>query len=171
MRIKMNYFSAYLMLVVAQVLICNYFHLSAFVMLSILPVMVLCIPIRYSTPVALCIAFATGWVVDVFAEGVWGLNILALVPVAFVRRTVIQAIFGEDLFARKEDFSVRRNGFGKVSLAVVVVQSIFLLIYIAADGAGTRPFWFNLLRFICSLAAGYLMSMLIADTLAPESRK
>jgi len=171
MKIKMNYFSAYVLLIIVQILICNYFHFSAFVMLSILPVMVLCIPIRFSTPVVMLIAFATGWVVDVFAEGVWGLDILALVPVAFVRRSVIQAVFGEDLFARKEDFSIRRNGFGKVSLAVIIVQALFLLIYIAADGAGTRPFWFNLVRFAASLVAGYAMSMLIIDTLAPESRK
>ena len=55
-----NFFLTYALLVLIQMVICNYFHLSAYVLLSILPVMVLCIPIRFSTTAALCIAFVTG---------------------------------------------------------------------------------------------------------------
>ena len=54
-----NFFLTYALLVLIQMVICNYFHLSAYILLSILPVMVLCIPIRYSTTMALCIAFVT----------------------------------------------------------------------------------------------------------------
>ena len=51
------------------------------------------------------------------------------------------------------------------------MQSIFLLIYIVADGAGTRPFWFNAARFGASLAAGYVLAMTVAKVLLPEDRK
>ena len=168
---RSNFFLVYLLLVVAQILICNYFHLTPYVTLSLLPVMVLCLPIRVSTTAALFIAFATGLSVDLLAEGLLGLNTLALLPVAFIRMPLIRLIFGEDLISRKEDFTVRKNGIGKVTLAILLVQALFLLLYIWADGAGTRPFWFNALRFSASLAAGYAAAIIVIDALAPDSRK
>jgi len=168
---KNGFFLVYLLLTVVQMLICNYFNLTPYVMLSILPVMVLCIPLRIPTWITMCIAFATGFAVDLLSEGLLGLNVLALVPVAFVRKEVIRLIFGGELFARKEDFSVRKNGFGKVLLAIFLVQALFLLVYIWADGAGTRPLAFNAIRFGASLAAGVIVSLLVIDILAPDTRK
>ena len=168
---KTGFYLVYVLLAVVQMLICNYFNLSAYLMLSILPVLVLCIPLRVPTVGAMVIAFLTGFLVDLLSEGVLGLNVLALVPVAFVRKEVIRLIFGGELFARKEDFSVRKNGFGKVALAIFLVQALFLAVYIWADGAGTRPFSFNAIRFGVSLAAGWAVSLLIIDILAPDTRK
>lgn len=168
---KNGFAGIFLFLLVLQILICNYFHVTPYVMLSILPVMVLCIPARISTPVTMIIAFAAGLTVDMLSEGVAGINTLALVPVAFLRLNIVSLVFGEDLLARKEDFSVRKNGIGKVSLALILVQALFLLIYIWADGAGTRPFWFNAARFGASLSAGYVVSLLLIDVLAPDTRK
>jgi hypothetical protein len=168
---KNGFWLVYLLLTVVQMLLCNYVHLTPYLMLSILPVMVLCIPIRVPTWGAMVIAFLTGLAVDLLSEGLLGLNSLALVPVAFARKELIRLIFGGELFARKEDFSARRNGFGKVALASFLVQALFLLIYIWADGAGTRPFSFNAIRFGISLAAGWAISLLVVDILAPDTRK
>ena len=168
---KAQFYLVFVVLTIVQMLICNYFHLSPYLMLSILPVMVLCIPLRVGTVGAMVIAFATGLVVDLLAEGTLGLNTLALVPVAYARKGVIRLVFGEELFARKEDFSVRKNGFGKVAVAIFIVQALFLLVYIWADSAGTRPFSFNVIRFGVSLIAGWVVSLLIIDILAPDTRK
>lgn len=166
-----NFFLTYALLVIIQMVICNYFHLSSYVFLSILPVMVLCIPIRISTPAALLIAFATGFLVDLLSEGLLGINTLSIVPVAFLRKVIIQLVFGEEVFARNEDFSIKKSGLGKVTIALLIAQGLFLLIYILADGAGTRPFSFNLLRFVLSLVAGYAVSILLVDTLAPDTSR
>ena len=168
---QFGYFFTYALLLIIQMVICNYFHLSPYLMLSILPVMVLCIPIRVSTTAALFIAFGTGFLVDLLSEGLLGINTLALVPLAFARKGIIQLVFGEEVFARNEDFSIKKSGLGKVSIALIIAQALFLLVYILADGAGTRPFSFNLLRFVLSLAAGYGVSILLVDTLTPDSRK
>lgn len=161
----------YLLLVVVQILLCNYFHVTPYITLSILPIMILCLPLKISTVAAMIIAFVTGLSVDFLAEGLIGINALALVPVAYVRKSLIGFVFGEDLISRGEDFSIRKNGLGEVSMAILLAQSLFLIIYIAADGAGTRPFWFNAARFGASLAAGYLVALLLVDTLVPDSRK
>ena len=168
---KAGFYFVFLILTVVQMLICNYLNLSPYLMLSILPVMILCVPLRLPTFWTMILAFVTGCAVDLLSEGLLGINALALVPVAFVRKEVIRLIFGDELFARKEDFSMRKNGFGKVALAIFLVQALYLGVYIWADGAGTRPLAFNAIRFGVSLAAGWIVSLLIVDILAPDTRK
>lgn len=166
-----NYIFTYILMAMAQVLLCNYLHISHYVMLSILPVIVLALPIRINTTAAMIIAFATGLSVDFLAEGMIGLNALSLVPVAYVRKGVCKALFGEEMIIRNEDFSVRKYGIPKVATAIAIVQSLFLFIYIWADGAMARPFSFSLLRFICSDVAGIITSLLIIGLLTTDDRR
>lgn len=161
----------YILLVIVQLLLTNYLRVSPYLMLTILPILVLCIPIRIGTVGAMLIAAATGITVDLLSEGVLGMNVLALVPVAFFRNGIIRLVFGTELFARGEDFSVQRNGFGKTILALFIAHTIFLLVYIWVDAAGMRPFSFNVIRFAVSLASGMLVSMLTLGQLAPDPRR
>ncbi len=158
----------FLLLLIVQICIANFFRLSQYVMLSILPAMILLIPIRHGTIPALFIAFATAVAVDLLSDGLLGLNVLALVPVAFCRVGIIRLIFGDEIFARKEDISVPRQGIWKMSVAIIMAQALFLIIYIWADGAGTRPLWFSGIRFAASLVGGYILSLFVASILAPE---
>lgn len=168
---KTNYWLAYFLMVVLQILVCNYCNFSQYVMLSILPVIVLLVPIRYSTILTMIVAFATGMAVDLIAEGgLLGLNAVALVPVAFCRNKILDLVFGEELFARKEDISIERFGIMKMSMAILLAQTIFFLIYNWTDGAGTRPFWFNLVRFLASSIVSYAVSLILASFLSRENR-
>lgn len=168
---KQKIFLTYCILIVAQLVISNYFNLSPYIMLTILPVMVLCLPTKIDTVVSMFIAFATGLVIDLFSEGVIGINILALIPVAFCRKTIIRFIFGEEMISRNDTFSIKRNGLGKVVSAVVIPQSLFLLIYLIADGAAIRTFFFFMGRFFASLAAGTVVSVAIVNFTINDDRK
>ena len=167
---KSGFWLIYIILLVAQLLLSTYANFTQYVMVTMLPVMVLCMPIRMGTVLAMVIAFATGLSVDLLSEGLLGLNALALVPVAFARNSIIRLIFGGELFAREEDFSIHRNGFWKVLVAIVLSTALFLAVYIWADGAGTRPLLFNAIRFGASLVASTLLSLLVVNLLAPDSR-
>ncbi len=168
---KKTFWIAYIFLLLVQLIISNYFRFTPYIMLSILPVMVLCISTRLDTLWTMLIAFATGMTVDLLSEGLLGLNALALVPVAFFRNPIIQLIFGKEIFARKEDFTLRSSGFAQVGLALLLAQALFLVLYIWADGAGMRPFSFNLYRFLASLGAGFLLSLLTLNVLVTDSRE
>lgn len=168
---KNEFFLVYVLMTVAQILLCNYFRLTPYVTLSILPVMVLCIPIRVPTALAMCMAFVTGLSVDLLSEGLIGINALALVPVAMARDGILRLLFGGELFARKEDFTVHKNGLGAIALAIFLAQALFLVIYIWADGAGMRPAWFNIARFFASVAAGEVVSLIAVSALAPDNRR
>lgn len=171
MRTGQNFGLLYCLLLVCQVLLCNYFQFTPYAMLTLLPAMILCVPLTVSTVGCMFLAFASGLAVDWLAEGIIGLNASALVPVALLRKPVIRIFFGEDLITRKDSFSLRKYGMAKVSAAVITCLVVFLTIYIFLDGAGTRPLWFNLIRGGVTLLCSYLVSMIVVNTLTPDDRK
>ncbi len=161
----------YILLTVAQMILSNYFHFTPYMMMTILPMMVLCIPTKIGTVNAMLIAFTTGLAVDFFAEGTLGINAMSLVPVALLRRPVIGLFFGNEPFEQKEVVSVWKYGFAKVSMAVIVMTTLFLLVYIIADCAGTRPFWFIAVRLCLSVPVSYLASICFINLLTYEDRR
>lgn len=171
MKTSVNSFAVYFLLVLAQVIITNYFHLSQFIVLSILPAMVLCLPLSLSTIATMLIAFATGISVDLLAEGVLGMNTLCLLPVALLRKRFIALTLGEDVITRAGEFSFRRSGAGKMTVTILMAVSTFLLIFIITDGAGTRSFWFNFARLLASVICSLLLSIPVANVLNSEERR
>lgn len=165
MKTAQNFGLMYILMVVGQMFICNYFHLSMYVSLTILPAIMLCIPLSAGTITAMLIAFASGLAVDALSDSVLGLNALSLVPVALCRKPVIRLFLGDEIIERKESFSFRQNGFMKIAGMTAICLSVFLLIYITADGAGVRPLWFNAARFAASLTCSWLLSLLVVNIL------
>ena len=165
-----RFFLTFFIVVVVQILLCNYLNLSMYVVLSLLPVAILMIPVRYGTPLALVLAFVSGLAVDWLSEGLIGLNAVALVPVAAARRRIIKLVFGDEVFARGDDISIGQHGVMKMSLSIILSQSIFMFIYVWADGAATRPFWFNVTRFLLSVIIGWLVSLLVSEALVKDQR-
>ncbi|MBE6250459.1 MAG: hypothetical protein E7111_02265 [Bacteroidales bacterium] len=171
MRISRNYTLTFVLLLVCQLFLSNYACLGPYIMLSMLPTMILCLPMRVGTVASMLIAFACGFATDLCCEGLLGINVAALLPVAFCRRGLIRIFLGEDLIARNDNFSIRKNGLGKVSLAQVSSCAIFLAAYIFLDGAGTRPFWFCTARFFASLACCWPLGLGVVNILTVDDRK
>ena len=161
----------YILMVIAQMILSNYFHFTPLAMLTILPAIVLLLPTKVDTFWAMVIAFATGLAVDLFAEGTLGINALSLVPVAFLRKTLIGTIFGVEPFEQKENLSIKKYGFARISFAIILVTALFLAIYILADSVGTRPLWFLGTKFGISLLASYLVSILLVNLLSYDDRR
>lgn len=164
---KHNYGISFLLIAGLQLLICNYLNFSACITVSLLPVLLLCFPTKFSTLTAMLTAFATGLAIDLLAEGVIGLNVFALIPVAAMRRGLCDWIFGQEIRLLDEDISIRKFGAMKMTFAISIAYAIFLIFYIAADGGLARPFLFNLMRFGCSFVPGVLISLLTAHILDP----
>ena len=171
MRTGQNFKLLYFLLVICQIVICNYAYLGPYIMLSILPAMVMCIPLSVGTTGCMLIAFITGLSVDWLSEGLIGINAAALLPVALARQTFIRIFLGEDIINRKDSFSIKKNGIGKVSIAMAAAYMLFLGIYIFLDGAGTRPFWFCAARFGVSLIVNMSLAFLTANILTADDRK
>ena len=165
---KPGFLLLFILLLIAQVLLGVYCNFPRWFTLTLLPVMILCIPIKRNTIFCLFAAFITGFLVDFLQDGMLGLTILSLVPVALLRRGIIQLVFGSEVFSRGEDISFRRQGTGKMTLAIVMVTGIFLAIYIFVDCAGTMPRWFCFCRWLISLAGDTIIGLFCADLLTKD---
>ncbi len=171
MRTGQNSNLLFVILLICQIALCNFAHLGPYIMVSILPAMIMCVPLTVGTAGCMFIAFISGLSVDWLSEGLIGINAASLIPVALARTTLIRVILGEDMINRKDSFSIRKNGLGKILTLMIAAGIIFLLTYITLDGAGTRPFWFCAARFGASLAVNTGLAILIADILSPDDRK
>ena len=171
MRTRVNSKVLFIFLLICQIALCNFAHLGPYIMLSILPAMIMCIPLSVGTAGCMFIAFLSGLSVDWLSEGLIGINAASLVPVALARKTLIRVILGEDMINRKDSFSIRKNGMGKILTLMIAAGIIFFAIYVILDGAGTRPFWFSMSRFGASLAVGTVLSILVTDILSSDDRK
>jgi hypothetical protein len=164
---RQRYIVTYIILLAVQIVLADLLNLSQYIVLSFLPVMIMSLPITHSGPRVMIIAFATGLAVDFFTHGVPGLTAAALLPVAFARNGIIRLVFGNELFSRKEDISIHKQGPGKVLLSILIATVLYFLIYIPLDCAGTRPSGFVTARILLSVALSTAVSFFVAGILAP----
>ena len=161
----------YFLMILGQMILCNFADLGPYIMLTMLPAMVICIPLTVSTPLCMLIAFATGLSVDWLSEGIIGINAAALIPVALMRKPLIRFFLGEDLIIRSDSFSFKKNGLNKISLVMAVSLLLFLSVYVFLDGAGTKSTWFNILRISVSLLCNYVLALIVTNILTVDDRK
>ncbi len=152
----------YILLMLAQVAVWNYFDFSPYVMITFLPALILCLPIAWGPVRSMLIAFATGLAVDFLVTGQLGMTSLALVPVGLLRRGVVRLVFGSELFARGEELSFHRQGWQKFLLCTVILTAVNLIIQIWVDGAGMYSLGFDVLKLGISLPVSTALSVAIA---------
>ena len=95
MKVTQNFGILYVLLVIGQVIMCNYTYLGPYVMLSMLPAMIFCLPTKFNTVTCMLIAFGSAFAVDWLSEGLIGINMAALVPAALARNGVIKIFLGD----------------------------------------------------------------------------
>lgn len=171
MKVSQHFGILYSLLLIGQIVLCNYAALGPYVLLTMLPAMIMCLPTTFSTNTCMLIAFASGFCVDWLSEGLLGLNAAAAVPLALLRNSIIKIFLGEDLITRGDRFSVRKNGLSKIMVAMFTANILYLGIYILLDGAGTRPALFSLTRAGVSTACCLVLSLIVTNILSPDDRK
>lgn len=158
----------FVVLTVVQIVLCNFLNLSRFVVLSILPVLVLMLPLRMGNVLMMLAGFALGFLVDFFSTGTIGLTSLALVPVALARNFTVDILFGDELGTREGELSLSRFGIPKFAWATLLLCMIYFLLYVWVDAAGTMKFWSCALRFILSVLVSTPVCLVASRILRPE---
>lgn len=159
----------FLLLFVVQLLLWNYFNFTQYVFIVFLPAMLLCLPIGQGPIRVMALAFVLGVLADFLVNGQLGLTSLALVPVAAVRRLVIQLVFGHELISRGEELSFRRQRLAKFVIAILMLTAVFLLVYLWVDSAGMYSLGFLVIKFGASLLVSTGVSLAVAYLLLEES--
>ena len=154
--------AAILMVILVQLVICNYLFFGPMVTLTLLPVTVLFIPLKHSIARTMLEAFLMGLVVDMLSDGVLGLNAAALVPVAFARDFFIRLFVGGDTLVRRDLVTVNKPGWFRMIAMISAATLFFLLIYVPLDSAGERSLGFNAARIGLSLLPSIPVGIVIA---------
>ncbi len=163
-----RYIAVFAVLVIVQIVLCNFLNLSRFMVLSILPALVLMLPVRLGDAAMMLTAFVLGFLVDFFSTGTLGLTSFALVPAALARNFTIGILFGDELGSREGELSVSRFGLPKFVLSTLILCVIYFALYVWVDAAGTMKFWECFLRFLLSTAVSLPVCVLTAKLLRPE---
>lgn len=153
-----RYFLIFVILLVIQMILDNYVNLSQYLFLTMLPAIIMCIPMRHGLSFSLLVAFIAGVAVDFFGGGVLGMTSAALLPVALLRNPIFRLCFDSETVSRIDEISIKKMGFFRLLICAALELTVFLVLYIWIDGAGTRTLGFNLLRFLLSFAVGILLS-------------
>ena len=159
---------SFIAMIAIQVMLGGLINLSQYLVICILPVMIMCLPITFGTGRVLLVAFVASLVVDFFTDGALGLTAVALLPVAFTRNSLIRLVFGSELLSRREDISIHKQGAGKVLLAILLATTLYFLVFVPVDCAGTRPLSFIALRILLSVAVSTALSYYVAGVLSPR---
>lgn len=163
-----RFWIVFTVLTVVQIILCNFLDLSRYAVLSILPVLILMLPLHLGNVPMMLISFALGFAVDFFSTGMLGLTAAALVPVGLARNSVVYALFGDELGPREGELTLTWFGVPKFALATLILCSVYFLVYVVADAAGTYGFWAGALRFLLSTALSTPVCLGIARILRPE---
>ncbi len=159
---------SFIAMIAIQVMLGGLINLSQYLVICILPVMIMCLPITFGTGRVLLVAFVSSLVVDFFTDGALGLTAVALLPVAFTRNALIRLVFGSELLSRREDISIHKQGAGKVLLSILLATTLYFLVFVPVDCAGTRPLSFIALRILLSVAVSTALSYYVAGVLSPR---
>ncbi|MGI6313146.1 MAG: hypothetical protein ACOXZI_02275 [Candidatus Cryptobacteroides sp.] len=162
---RKHYRLIYFLLVIVQVMLGNLLNLGPYIIISLLPLLILSIPIKHNDAAIMLVAFATAFTVDFFTHGILGLSVVALLPVAFLRRWIVVLVFGNEVYSRGEEISVKKQGLVKMILSLLIATAIFFAIYVWVDAAGTRSFGFNLLRWFLSTLISAPVQLLLSGLL------
>ena len=97
-----RFWIVFAVLTVVQIILCNFLDLSRYAVLSILPVLILMLPLRLGNVPMMLISFALGFAVDFFSTGMLGLTAAALVPVGLARNSLVYALSATNSARAKE---------------------------------------------------------------------
>lgn len=155
-----HFMIAAVLTVLAQIVICNYMFLGPMATVTVLPVLVLFMPLKRPAWSVMTEAFCIGIVIDLFSDGVLGLNAAALVPVALLQKPFIRLFVGEDTVVRRDPVSINKTGWMRAIAMSTLATLLFLVVYVFLDSAGTRSFGFNCARTGISLAASLVFELI-----------
>ena len=139
-----------IVLLLLQMVITDYVNLGPFIYVNLLPIIILAMPTSMPVTLLLLSAFVSGCLVDGLAEGIWGLNAFSAVMAAAVKNFFISSLADREIVQRGLPLDIRKYGFASILMIIAGMTTVFFLSYCITDMFSHRPFWFILVKVICS---------------------
>lgn len=157
--------------VLIQIVISNFVYTGPYINVTLLPFIVLTMPMGWSTVKVMTIATVSALPVDFFAEGVAGLNMAALLLSVIVWEIFANAFTANGQREREGIMSIEWLGRWRYLLLTVSVLTVFLIIHTVLECAGTRPASFIALKITLSCLVNTPLYFLLQAVLLKKHKK
>lgn len=145
-----------------QLAISDYVNLGPWITISLIPFLILQLPMHRTPHVALLSAFGLGLLLDWLSAGVLGLNAFAAIMTAAPHRLLYRRILNNDRNDETRILRLRDVGFSKYFHYLLNLTAIYLAAYILLDCVSVRPIGFILVKFVASTLASTALGLLLA---------
>jgi|LAHU01.1.fsa_nt_gb hypothetical protein len=152
-------------MMVIQIIICDYIYTGPYIHLTLLPLIILSIPTEIGYPKLALISFAVGFLIDLVSDGILGLNSAAAVMTATFVKPISFITINRERSDKLERPTLSDVGFFRYFRYSSYLILVFLVTYILFDCAGFRPASFILMRIALSYVANILMILFVSITL------
>lgn len=148
--------------IIVQLLIENYLSLGVRIHITILPFLILGFSYKYSTISMMLIAFGLGLSVDIFGNGIIGLNAAALVAVAFTRESFLKNLVNQRSMENLSAPSPREMGLSPYIIYLIFTYSVFFIFFIPLESMSIFPFFQNLIKLILSIIINVILAYILS---------
>lgn len=155
----------FVLIFILQVLISSYVDLGAYIYICLIPLLVINIPMKVDIRLTMIIGFAIGLLLDVFANGVLGLNAAAATWVAAFKGPIFQKTVNKEHRYNIEVPSMRNIGIFNYIFYLTICTLIYLCSYMVMECFSLRPFLFIVIRILISLVVNVALMAIVSNSI------
>ena len=148
----LKYITLGAIMIICQIMVSEYVNIWAVLYIAVFPQFIILLPPTINKSAYLLIAFALGLAIDLFADGVLGLNAAALTAMAYSRSSILKLVLPKASFESYENMPIipRTVEVYKLALLNIMLLTVFFTVYVVLDAAGSFPLAYTLLKiFLC----------------------
>ena len=162
MNVQLKYAILGALLIFCQILLSEYVNIWPLLYIAIFPQFIILLPPTTNRTVQMLAAFALGLCIDIFADGVLGLNAAALVAMAYIRSSVLKLTLPRALLENSDNQPLlqRNVEIQKLGMLTAILHAVFFCVYVAIDSAGTFPFWYITFKVLLCTVVNTIISLI-----------
>lgn len=147
--------------ILGQILIDEFINIWPLFHIFIFPFFIISLPLSINRTLYMIIAVLFGLSVDIFVDGVLGLNGLSCLVLAYIRRPILKLQFANSLIEGMIRVSIKDVGFTKYILFNIILYSIFILVYGSLDTIHSSSYMVSIFWLLLNV----LLSVFVACAL------
>ena len=167
MNVQLKYATLGALLIICQILLSEYVNIWPLLYIAIFPQFIILLPPALNRSAHLLIAFVLGMAIDIFADGVPGLNAAALVAMAYIRPFFLKITLSKANLDTTDNQPLlpRTVEIQKLAMLNGCMLAVFFLVYIMLDSAGSFPFWYTILKIAVCVIVNCIISLVCSKVL------
>jgi len=165
MNSRISYIIFFVLAFLLQLAICDYLNLGPFIYVCLIPLLIIILPRQIHPNFVMLIAFGLGILLDIFSDGVLGMNAAAAILTAALKTPLYKMIVNGDRQDKTIFPSIHIVGFSVYLKYLAILIAIYLVTYVSIDCMGIRSLVFVLAKIAVSIVVNVALSLIISLSL------